>query len=121
MGRKKVYYDHELPRGVVAIAVAVISDYERRKKEIERGTLCKPLLLTYKRYNDIVERAIVNVEENAREEFISDISHGRGYRYSLLNAYYTSRSYYARKSLIIFKVAAEMGLTLEKINVCQKD
>lgn len=37
MSRPRVFIKHELPGSVVGICVAVIADYERRRREIERG------------------------------------------------------------------------------------
>ena len=110
MGRHKIFQKHDLPGGIVAIAVAVIADYDRRCREIKKGTLPTPLLSTYQSYNKIVEEALSHVEEPARAEFISDISAGRGHKHSFLYGRYTSWSYYARKRDIIFYTAVGLGL-----------
>ena len=114
MGRRKIFQQHDLPGGVVSIAVAVIADYNRRQREIERGKLSQPLLSTYKKYNDIVDEALSHVEEAARSEFVADIAHGRGHKHSFLYGKYTSWSYYARKRDIIFYTSVGLGLVDDK-------
>ena len=110
MGRPRIFQKHDLPGGIVAIAVAVIADYDRRCREIKKGTLPTPLLSTYEKYNGIVEEALSHVEEPARAQFLSDISAGRGHKHSFLYGQYTSWSYYARKRDIIFYTAVGLGL-----------
>lgn len=113
-GRPRVFCKSSLPSGVVGICVALISDYNRREKEIKRGTINEDLLLSYKKYNEIVDLAAKHIEEDNKAEFISDIESGRGYRYSLLNREYTSPSYYSRKRDFIYQVA--VGLELAEKN-----
>ncbi len=112
MGRKKMFPSHELPGNVVSVCVAVIADYNRRAKEIRKGTLEDSLLCSYQKYNDVVDNALLFIEEGARREYISDIENDRGYRFSLLNREYTSWSYYARKRQIIYQVAVGLGLAV---------
>lgn len=113
-GRPRVFCKSSLPSGVVGICVALISDYNRREKEIKRGAINEDLLLSYKKYNEIVDLAAKHIEEDNKAEFISDIESGRGYRYSLLNREYTSPSYYSRKRDFIYQVA--VGLELAEKN-----
>lgn len=113
-GRPKVFCKSNLPSGVVGICVAIISDYNRRDKEIKRGSINESLLLSYKKYNNIVDVAARHIEQDNKAEFISDIESGRGYRYSLLNREYTSPSYYSRKRDFIYEVA--VGLELVEKN-----
>ncbi len=108
-GRPRSFARHELPYTVVGICVAVIADYNRREKEIRKGTLTEPLLSSYQKYNDIVNKAAMCIEDGNKSEFISDIETGRGYRHSRLAGEYTSWSYYARKRDFIYKVAAGLG------------
>lgn len=110
-GRPVIFAKHELPTGVVGICIAVITDYNRRRKEIEKGTLREPLLSSYLKYNNIVDAASCCIECGNIGEFISDIEFGRGYRFSKLNKEYTSWSYYARKREFIYRVAVGLGLS----------
>ena len=111
MGRPRVFGKHDLPSEVVGVAVAVIADYGRRKREIERGALSEGLLSSYLRYNGIVDYAFECIEEGARRELLSDISKGRGYNNSLISWMYTPRSYYTRKREVIYLTAKGLGLT----------
>ena len=110
MGRKKMFPDHDLPRSVVGICVAIIADYNRREKEIRKGGIVEPLLSSYQNYNSVIDKALLCIEEGARREYIADIENDRGYRFSLLNREYTSWSYYARKRQLIYEVAVGLGL-----------
>lgn len=112
MGRKRVFTRDDLPSNVVGACVAIIADYNRREKEIRKGSLPESLLSSYQNYNRMVDRALLCVEKGSREEYISDIESGRGYRFSMLNGRYTSWSYYARKRQIIFNVAIGLGLVV---------
>lgn len=111
MGRPKEFEYSKLPREVVGVAVAVIADYGRRKREIERGALSEGLLSSYLRYNGIVDSAFECIEEGARRELMDDISVGRGWHTSKIGYMYTLRSYYIRKRQVIYTVAVGLGLT----------
>lgn len=109
-GRPRVFIKHELPSGVVGVCVAIIADYNRRSREIAKGTLSESLLLSYKKYNDIVEQALECVEDDMRSELISDIESGRGYCHSRLACTCNKKTYYRRKRQIIYVIAKELGL-----------
>lgn len=110
MSRPRVFIKHELPGSVVGICVAVIADYERRRREIERGALSECLLSEYRRYNAIIDGALLCVEPEGRAELISDIATGRGYDHSMVGYLYNRKAYYARKRTVIFGVAVSLGL-----------
>lgn len=110
MSRPREFEHQKLPRGVVGVAVAVIADYDRRAAEIKRGALSEGLLLSYSRYNEIVDDALTCVEESARREMLSDIASGRGYDYSKLAPMLNRKSYYLRKKTAIYKVAIALKL-----------
>jgi hypothetical protein len=101
---------HELPGSVVGVCVAVIADYDRRRREIERGVLSEYLLSEYKRYNAIVEGALMCVEPAARAEFLDDIASGRGYIHSMIGCLYCKKAYYDRKRSVVYTVAVGLGL-----------
>ena len=110
MSRPRIFQKHKLPSGVVGIAVAVIADYERRAREIKKGALSEDLLSTYRRYNEIVDGALSQIEEGARRELLSDIIYGRGYNTSMIGWMYCKETYYLRKREVIYTVAKELGL-----------
>ena len=110
MPRPKMFIKHELPGSVVGICVAVIADYERRRREIERGALSECLLSEYRRYNAIIDGALLCVEPEAREELLSDIASGRGYDHSMVGYLFYKNGYYARKRAVIYVVAVGLGL-----------
>lgn len=109
-GRPRVFIKHELPSGVVSVCVAVIADYRRRKKEIDRGLISEELNLSYKHYNEIVDDALSCIEEDVREELISDIESGRGYAHSIIARSCGRRAYYLRKRQVIYVVAKGLNL-----------
>lgn len=111
MSRPREFEHQKLPREVVGVCVAVIADYGRRKREIERGALSEGLLSSYLRYNKIVEDAVECVETAARRELLDDIAVGRGWHTSKLGYMFTLRSYYLRKRQVIFNVALGLELT----------
>lgn len=110
-GRPRIFIKHELPSSVVGVCVAVIADYNRRRREIAKGTLSEPLLLSYKKYNEIVEDALSYVEEDLRGELLSDIESGRGHSHSLIADVCSRRAYYKRKRQIIYIVAKGLELS----------
>lgn len=110
MSRPKVFMKHELPGSVVGVCVAVIADYERRRREIERGVLSEYLLSEYRRYNAIVDGALMCIEPEARAELLRDITFGRGYSCSMIGYLYCKNSYYDRKRTVIYTVAVGLGL-----------
>ncbi len=110
MARPRIFQKQNLPGGVVGIAVAVIADYDRRSREIKKGTLSESSLSAYARYNEIVEAALLQIEEGARREMLSDIAYGRGYNTSMIGWMYCKETYYLRKRTVIYFVAKGMGL-----------
>lgn len=109
-GRARIFIKHQLPSTAVGVCVAVIADYERRKREIERGDISEQLLLSYKRYNEIVDNALLCVEEDMRRELMSDIETGRGYSHSMIGHNCNRKAYYSRKRQVIYFVAKGLGL-----------
>ena len=110
MARPRVFIKHELPREVVSIAVAFITDYRRRERELERGVLSEHLLSTYKNYNEIIDNAASVLEPGMREEMLSDIISGRGYEHSMIGWMCAKESYYLRKREVVYRVARGLGL-----------
>lgn len=111
MARPKVFYKHDLPGGVVSVAVAVIADYKRRGREIERGVLSEHLLSAYAKYNGIIDDAVSVLEPGMRDEMLSDIINGRGYEHSMIGWMCAKDSYYLRKREVIYRVARGLGLS----------
>ena len=110
MGRTRIYQKHDLPSGIVSIAISVISDYDRRKKEISKGALSESVLSEYARLNLIVDGALLCVENSFRDALVNDIIHGNGYRYSMLSSLVCKTGYYDRKRTVIYLVAVGLGL-----------
>ena len=110
MSRPRIYFKHELPGEVVSVAVAVIVDYDRRARAIRQGVLSEHLLSWYRHYNEIVDEALLCVEDAARREFVSDIASGRGYEHSMIGWMFNRKAYYCRKREFIYRVARGLGL-----------
>lgn len=110
MPRPRVFFKHNLPGEVVSVAVAVIGDYRRREREIERGVLSEHLLSAYKKYNGIIDEAVSVLEPGMRDEMLSDIIKGRGYEHSMIGWMLAKESYYMRKREVIYRVARGLGL-----------
>jgi hypothetical protein len=110
MGRPREFKYKKLPREVVGVCVAVICDYERRRREIERGALSERLFSSYLRYNTIVDSALECVEANAQREMRLDIASGRGYERSIISSMYCKDAYYNRKREVIYRMAELLEL-----------
>ena len=110
MAKNKNLKKYMLSRGIVGIAVAVIADYDRRKRDIEKGALSDGLVSSYTRYNTIVDSALECIEPGARREILNDISRGRGYNSSLISYMYCKTTYYLRKREVIYRVAEQLML-----------
>lgn len=121
MGRILIFEHSDIPRGVVAIAVAVISDYDRRTFELSRGDLPERVRDAYIRYQEIVDAALMSIEPGYRAEFIGDIKRGRGWENSYLQKVYSRGAYYRRKRAAICAVAAGLGLVELTGTTCTND
>lgn len=110
MSRRKIYDAKPLPKGVAMIAMAICSDYSRRKKTL-------PLVddeivaAAYARMNDAVDAAMMLVEEGPVRDAIRDeILTRTGYEYSKVRGIISVGSYYARRRLVLRTVAEKLNL-----------
>lgn len=99
---RPVEYPPPLPRGVKAIAIAIVADYPRRS----RGDATRACL----ELNRAVDEALMWVEECYRAPILADIIARRGWERSRARDTLYERGYYARRNLVLRKVAEELNL-----------
>ena len=74
MGRPRIYYDYELPHGVVETVRGVVMDYDRREQAIKRSSITGSVLERYIELNDAVDAALGEVDgREIGEEIVADI------------------------------------------------
>lgn len=100
----------DLPSGVKRAVRALCEDYDRRAREIARGTLPPDILGNYMILNATVDAALASCcEEDIRTEIRHDIGTGVGHRFTRL--YYLSpNTYKERKRDATVAVAKAMKL-----------
>ncbi len=109
-------YDRErytLPGSVVDIVESICADYERRRRTIETGK-DERVVNTCRQMNDVIDRALLDVEEGMRRDMLLDIAEGRGYDRSALQMKISKRAYYNRRRKLVYDVAVGLALMREK-------
>ena len=110
MSRKKEYFKHEIPTSVVGVVYAVCTDYYRREREMKYGVVSGDVLSKYAELNTVVERALLSVESEFREDLLSDIAERRGYERSRTAVLISKNAYYRRRRQVIYEIAAGLRL-----------
>lgn len=110
MSRIKKYYEYDLPRSVVSVTVALCSDYERRAKAIRTCRVDGDVQKCYVQLNEIIDRALLDIEIGLRAQMLADISHGFGYGRSAAKGVIDKNAYYRRRRKLIYDVAKGLSL-----------
>ena len=110
MPRKKEYFKHEIPTSVVGVVYAVCTDYYRREREMKFGVVSGEVLSKYTELNTVVERALLSVESEFREDLLLDIAERRGYERSRAAVLISKNAYYRRRRQVIYEIAAGLRL-----------
>lgn len=105
----------KLPRSVYDIVVAVVADYDRMSKLLDKGNITRAQAILYTRYITAVDDALVAVCEGEDPAVYSllraDIAARNGFENSRSKAYYlTKYSYDRRKSDTIVLIARILNL-----------
>ncbi len=109
-GRPKQFYKYELPTGVVKVVRAQCADYLRKSLAIKDGTLTEEVLRVYIDTNEAIDKALADIEEAGRKDFLVDIAENRGYDRSQINWLFSHGAYYNRKRRAIYEIAKGLCL-----------
>ena len=110
MPRQKTYYKYNIPSSVVCVVTAIISDYDRREREIIHASAAGSVLARYVELNSAVDRALSEVEAGIRADVLADIAEGRGYERSRAQFLVSKNAYYRRRRKLIHDIAVDLCL-----------
>lgn len=110
MPRQKMYYKWDIPTSVVNIVKSHCADYERRSRIIFNPNAPDGLKESCHSLNDIIDKALHDVDAGIQKIILSDVAMGRGYDSSMAAPFIAKNSYYARKRKLIHDIA--LGLKL---------
>lgn len=105
VGRPKQFYKYELPQGVVKVVSAQCADFRRKELAISEGSLAADVMQLYIKTNQAIIKALEDIEEACRRDFLSDIAENRGYEKSQLCFMFSRKAYYNRKRKAIYDIA----------------
>lgn len=105
VGRPRQFYKYELPSGVVKVVRAQCADYARKVLCIQEGSVSEETLSSYIATNAAIERALADIEEMCRQDFLNDIAENRGYDRSQSHWCLSHNAYYKRKRKAIYEIA----------------
>lgn len=110
MGRPRIYYDYELPHGVVETVRGVVMDYDRREQAIKRSTITGSVLERYIELNDAVDAALGEVDVGIRGDMMLDVALNTGYAFSQCARCIGRKAYYQKKKKFIYDIAVRIFL-----------
>ncbi len=103
-----------LPRSVYDIVVAVVSDYDRMKKLLDKGEVTREQAIRFTKKISAVDDALLVVCEGEDEDVMAalrrDIGDRRGFSRSLTKDYYSEKCFTRRKSDAIRLIAHLLNL-----------
>ena len=103
-----------IQRSVYDVVVAVVSDYGRMKKLLDKGNLTREQTISFTKKVAAVDNALLVVCENESEEIMDalreDIAQKRGFSRSAAKAFYEEKTFIKRKSEVIRQIARLMNL-----------
>ncbi len=98
-----------IPKSVYDVVVAVVSDYDRMNKMLDKGTVTREQAISFTRKVAAVDNALLMVCENESEEVIKllrkDIAQKRGFVRSYSKAFINKNTFDKRKSEAIRQIA----------------
>ncbi len=109
-GRPRQFYKYELPHGVVKIVSAQCADFSRKELAIRDGELAEGVFAAYREVNEAIRKALADIEEACREDFLLDIAENRGYDRSRISLFFSRKAYYSRKRKAIYDIAKLLRL-----------
>lgn len=105
IGRPKQFYRYELPQGVIKVVRAQCADYARKALAIHEGHIAAETLQSYIHTNEAIDKALSEIEEGCRADFLIDIADNRGYDRSQIQFFMSHNAYYNRKRKAIYEIA----------------
>lgn len=110
MSKGKIYPKRDIPDSVADIVKAICADYDRREKDIAKGSIKCETKKLYKYLNGIIDMALEEIEIGIRRSILDDISGKRGYDRSAINYSLSKNAYYRRKRKLIYDIAKSLKL-----------
>jgi hypothetical protein len=111
MSRQKIFQKWNIPPCIVKIVFEFCADYKRRAAYIERNSSTvgdvhiDDTVSEYRRINNAIDRALLNVECGIRKELLRDIERKVGYYKSGLQVIMCKDAYYNRRNKLIYDIA----------------
>lgn len=105
----------KLPRSVYDMVVAIVSDYGRMKKLLEKGSVTREQAVLFTRYISAVDDALVAVcqgeDPHVYDLLRADIAERKGFENSHCLKYYSTRYMFeTRKSDTVVLIARMLSL-----------
>ena len=110
MSRHRVYFEWELPAGVVEVVRAICLDYKRRSLVLAQNTASDKVRKMYTELNAAIDNALLEIEPGVREFVLDDIARKRGYDFSKTSPYFAKNTYYRRKRKLVYDIARLLSL-----------
>lgn len=110
MPRPRVYLKWGIPKTVVVVVIAICADYDRRTKAMQLHTVTDAVADHYSELNNVIDRALAEVEPGMRPMLLADLQQGKGYDKSMASPIIGKNGYYNRKRKVIHDIAVGLNL-----------
>lgn len=100
--------DFRVSKTALNVIMALCADYPRRKRLIDckfRTRTTDDDIERFKQTNEIIDKALLVVDEGIREYILIDIAVGHGYESSMASPYIAKNPYYTQKNRAIEEMA----------------
>ncbi len=101
-----------MQKTVYDVVVAVVADYGRMKKMLEKGNLTREQVAAFTRKVTAIDNALLAVcdgePEEVREALMSDIAHRKGFERGSAKEYYTVSGTYEKRKADAVRMIAKM-------------
>ena len=107
--------DFRISKTALNVIQALCADYPRRKRLIEcrcRTHTTDEEIENFKKTNEVIDSALLVVDEGLRDYMLMDISVGHGYESSMASPFIAKNCYYTQKNNAIAEMAKGFHLIL---------
>lgn len=108
LGRRKVFFKHDVPISVIVFVRAICADYKRRKQVLFTGKCSPQVAEEYNRINNIIDNCLSDLEKPVRMTLLQDVAERKGYYCSYSRMCLSKGAYYNRKNKLIYDIAHEL-------------
>lgn len=105
--------DLKISKTALCVIEALCADYPRRKRIIECRVRTKTTdedVEQFKKTNEIIDEALLCVDEGLRDYVLMDIGCGHGYERSMASPFIAKNSYYRQKNAAVERMAKSFHL-----------